>query len=74
MAIFKVSTRDGSVSLIVRACCMSCAREIAVERSPEGEASMWAIARVDLVHNPEQQGYLRDGRSGIVKRSSHGPA
>ena len=37
MAIFKVSARDGSVSLVIRARCISCARQIAAERSPADE-------------------------------------
>lgn len=71
MPIFNVSARDGSVSLVVRARCISCARQIAAERSPAAEFAMWSspvMSGVEWVHDPEAQGYLVDGKAGIIKR------
>ncbi|WP_419204195.1 hypothetical protein [Bordetella trematum] len=75
MAIFKVSARDGSVSLVIRARCISCARQIAVQRSPSTEVRLWrdpARSAVALIENPEQYGYLREGRQGFIERIQHG--
>lgn len=71
MAIFKVSARDGSVALVIRARCISCARQIAVERSPADEFALWCDPQrsgVEWISNPEEQGYLGDGKAGIIKR------
>jgi hypothetical protein len=71
MAIFKASARDGSVSLVIRARCISCARQIAAERSPADEFALWSspvMSGVEWVHDPEAQGYLADGKTGIIKR------
>ena len=74
MAIFNVSARDGSVSLIIRARCISCARQLAAERSPGHERRLWRDperSSVELIHNPDRQGYLADGKNGILKRIQH---
>ena len=71
MPIFRVFARDNSVSLVIRARCISCARQIAAERSPAAEFALWsdpAMSGVEWVHNPEAQGYLADGKAGIIKR------
>lgn len=75
MAVFRIDALDGSVSLVVRAACLTCARQIAVERSPAGEFRMWrdpSQSSVTLIRNPEHHGYLSDGKRGIIKRIEHG--
>lgn len=72
MAIFKVKARDGSVDLIVRARCMSCARKLACEKTPAAEFNLWVSADVEVVYNPGHHGYLADGRHGIIERIKHG--
>lgn len=71
MPIFKVFARDNSVSLVIRARCLSCARQIAAERSPAAEFALWSspvMSGVEWVHDPEAYGYLADGNVGIIKR------
>lgn len=71
MPIFRVFARGNSVSLIIRARCLSCARQIAAERSPAEEFAVWADSQrsgVEWISNPETQGYLTDGPAGIIKR------
>lgn len=71
MAIFNVSARDGSVSLIIRARCLSCARQLAADRSPAHERRLWRDperSSVELVANPGRQGFFADGKNGILKR------
>lgn len=74
MAIFKISALDGSVSMIVRARCLTCARQIAIERAgPEGKR-VWSSrehSSVELIRNPERLGYLSDGKNGLIKRIKH---
>jgi hypothetical protein len=75
MPIFKISARDGSVSLVIRARCISCARQIAVDRSPANEVRLWrdsSRSEVTLIDKPEQHGYLSEGRQGFIKRIEHG--
>ncbi len=74
MAIFKLTARDKPVSLIVRARCISCARQLAVDRSPANEVRMWRDperSSVHLIEYPERVGYLTDGQHGIIKRINH---
>lgn len=71
MPIFRVFARDNSVSLVIRARCLSCARQIAAERSPADEFALWSDPQqsgVEWISNPEAQGYLAEGRAGIIKR------
>lgn len=73
MPIFKVFARDNSVSLVIRARCISCARRIAAERSPADEFLLWSDSQqsgAEWISNPEAQGYLTEGRAGIIKRIS----
>ncbi len=75
MAIFKVSARDGSVSLVIRARCISCARQLAAERSPAHERRLWRDgdrSSIDLVPDPSSRGYLPGGKQGILERIQHG--
>lgn len=74
MAIFNISARDGHVSLVIRAPCVVCARQAAVERSPAKETKLWRnpdLSEVKLIVHPEQYGYLVEGRRGIIKRTNH---
>ncbi|WP_321291179.1 hypothetical protein [Alcaligenes phenolicus] len=71
MAVFNVSARDGSVSLVIRARCMSCARQLAADRSPVHEKRLWRdpeMSSVELVGHPERLGYFSEGMNGILKR------
>ena len=73
MAIFRVFARDNSVSLVIRARCISCARQIAAERSPSDEFALWSDSQrsgVEWISNPEAHGYLVEGHAGIIKRIS----
>jgi len=73
MPIFKVFARDSSLALVIRARCISCARQIAAERSPAAEFALWSDGQqsgVEWISNPEAQGYLAEGRAGIIKRIS----
>ncbi len=73
MPIFRVFARDNSVSLVIRARCISCARQIVVERSPADEFALWSDSRrsgVEWISSPEAHGYLTDGPMGIIKRIS----
>lgn len=72
MAIFRLTARNGSVELIVRARCISCARQIAAERSPAAERVVWRDSEqsvVDLIRNPEHHGYLSEGKIGLIHRT-----
>ncbi|MCI2809379.1 hypothetical protein [Eoetvoesiella caeni] len=74
MAIFKLSALDGGVVLIVRARCLTCARQVAIDYAgPEG-TRVWASrsnSTVDLIRDPESHGYLSEGKSGLIKRIEH---
>lgn len=72
MPIFRVIARDDSASLVVRARCISCARQLAAEHSAAEEFALWCQASVQWVADPERQGYVADGTSGIIKRINHG--
>ena len=73
MAIFKVSALDGSVSMLVRARCLTCARQVATANAgPEGTRT-WASrehSTVELVR--ELCRYPAEGRSELLKRIEHG--
>jgi len=63
--------RDGSVSLVIRARCISCARQIAAERSPAEEFPLWCQASVQWIPDPASIGVDDQGPSAIVKRVDH---
>lgn len=71
MPVFKVKARDGSIALLVRARCISCARDVAAEAAgPEG-TRMWRdpeLSSVELVHNPEALGLETAGPRAVLKR------
>lgn len=73
MAIFRLTALDGSVSMLVRARCLTCARQVATANAgPEG-TKVWASrehSTVELVREP--CGYPNEGRSELLKRIEHG--
>lgn len=72
MAIFKVEEINGKArAIVVRALCLSCARDVAVKASPSDEVVLWrdpSQSRVTLIRNPERFGYLADGKRGLIER------
>jgi hypothetical protein len=73
MPIFKVSARDGSVTLLIRARCISCAREVAVEEAGGEGTIVWRnpeLSTVELVRNPEQIGLDPEGVRAVLKREN----
>lgn len=66
MALFKLQAKDGSVEMVVRAKCLSCARQIAVENhGPEGTA-VWRDpdqSSVELIRETD--------RPGLIMRTEH---
>lgn len=75
MAIFKLTALDGSVGLFVRARCLSCARQVAVEHAGAEGTRTWASRQhstVELIRNAEQHGYEAEGRNALIKRIEHG--
>lgn len=57
MAIFKLATLDGSVQLIVRARCLSCARAVAVEHAGAEGTRVWRdpnLSSVELVRETDK--------------------
>lgn len=61
MAIFKVSLVDGTRSMVVRAKCLTCARQIAVDNhGPEG-TMVWrdpAQSKVELIRETDKPGLI----------------
>ncbi len=57
MAIFKLAALDGSVKMVVRARCISCARAVAVDHAgPEG-TRVWrdsSLSSVELVRETDK--------------------
>lgn len=74
MAVFRLAARDGSVTMVVRARCMTCAQQVAVAHAgPEGR-HVWATRQnctVELVWAPEREGYVSDGPDGVIERIEH---
>jgi len=71
MAIFKVSANNGRIELIVRAQCLSCARSVAALDSPASKKLIWrdpSQSTVQVIYNPEREGYDPKGKRGILKR------
>ncbi len=74
MALFKVEARDGSVSLIVRARCISCARQAAVSASPAKETMLWrdsSKSSVKVIYNTSQTPYDPDGKRCVLERMEY---
>ena len=71
MPVFKVKARDGSITLLVRARCISCARDVAAEAAgPEG-SRLWRDPErsgVELVQHPESMGLEPQGPRSVLKR------
>lgn len=65
MAIFKLSAIDGSASMVVRAVCLACARQVAIE-ADQGNKKTWASrehSTIELIREA--------GRSEIILRAGH---
>ena len=61
MALFKLTAKDGSVAMIVRARCLTCARSVAVENAGDEGTSVWrdpARSDVDLVRETDRPGLI----------------
>ncbi|WP_170924555.1 hypothetical protein [Vibrio casei] len=74
MAIFELKSKDGAISLIVRAKCLSCARQVAVESTPSNELMLWrdpSLSTVNVIYNPERQGFEPKGKRAIIRRTEH---
>lgn len=61
MAIFLLTALDGSAAMVVRARCLTCARNVAVEHAgPEG-TRVWASrehSTVELVRDTDRPGLI----------------
>lgn len=64
MAIFKLTARDGSAEVVLRARCISCARAVAVDHAgPEG-TRVWrdpTLSSVELVRESGQSTVILRG-------------
>jgi len=72
MAIFKLDALDGSASMLVRARCLSCARNEAV-RADRERSKVWASRQhstVELVRDPESIGIFEAGPDGVVQQET----
>ncbi len=57
MAIFKLTALDGSAAMVVRARCLSCARQVAVEYAGAEGTQVWASrehSTVELVREDDR--------------------
>ncbi len=74
MALFKVKARDGSVSLLVRARCITCARETAVNTYTAKETLLWRdpnLSSVEVIHNTSQLLYEPSGKRCVLERTEY---
>lgn len=74
MALFKVKARDGSVSLIVRAQCISCARSVAAMESRAQEKVLWRdpnLSSVEVIHNTSKITYEPNGKRCVLERTEY---
>ena len=61
MALFKLTAKDGSVAMIVRARCITCARSVAVENAGNEGTAVWrdpARSTVELVRESDRSGLI----------------
>lgn len=75
MAIFELHSQDGKISLVVRAACITCARQVAVDSSPSSELMLWrdpSLSKVKVIYKPEQMGFNPKGKRTIIRRIEHG--
>ncbi len=73
MAIYELKARDGSVSIIVRAKCLVCARQVAVEFS-KNEVMLWRdpeLSSIQVIYKPERYGIESIGKRAIIRRTEH---
>lgn len=65
MAIFKLTATDGSASMVVRAVCLACARQVAID-ADQGNKKTWASrehSSIDLIRET--------GRSEMILKASN---
>lgn len=68
MPAFLINARDGSVAMLVRARCISCARSVGVEHAGSEGTRMWRdpeMSSVELVRNHPQG----DGKPALLQRT-----
>ena len=61
MAIFKITALDGSAAMVVRARCLECARQVAIENAGEEGKKVWAsreYSTVELVRETDRPGLI----------------
>lgn len=66
MALFKLTANDGSVTMVVRARCLTCARNVAVENAGDEGTAVWRDSErstVVLVRETD--------RPGLIMRASN---
>lgn len=69
MAIFKLTALDGSVGMLVRARCLSCARQVATANAGDEGTAVWARrerSTVELVRDPV--GHAPEGSAVMLER------
>ncbi len=74
MPLFNVKARDGSIELIVRAQCISCARTVAVKESKASETMLWrdpSRSQVTLIQNTQKLPYISYGRRCVLERNEN---
>lgn len=68
MPVFRVESRDGSKALIVRAYCITCARQVAAMESPAEQFDMWSDpAKVKTTWLPDHVDSGIDGILEVIK-------
>lgn len=74
MALFKVKARDDSVSLIVRARCITCARETAVNTYPASETLLWRdpnLSSVEVIYDTNKTLHDPSGKRCVLERTEY---
>lgn len=73
MAIFKLTARESSVSMVVRARCLSCARSVAVEHAGQEGTRVWRdpdLSTVALVRDTDRAGLILRAENDGKKAST----
>lgn len=74
MALFKVKARDGSVALLVRARCITCARETAVNTYPASEIMLWRdpnLSTVEVIYGASKTLHEPSGKRCVLERTEY---
>ena len=73
--VFVLAANDGSIELIIRAKCISCARNIAADNAGDEGKRIWRdghLSTITLMQNPEAKGYAKAWLPQILGRVTHG--